>query len=238
MRQRKPAPKRSGKNKISVTSTAPEILAHLRSLRSPRDIEGQQRFGIVSKAEQLGLSVTKLREMGRPLHRQHGLAQALWATGVHDARFLAAIIEDPQQVTRSQMDCWVSGSDNWALTDALSTGVFDLTPYAVEKAHRWSGRRQEFVKRAGFALMAGMAVHRKDLTDEIFLDFLPVIEREATDDRNFVRKAVNWALRQIGKRNAALKQAAVASAQRIQQLDSRAAREIAADALRELKARR
>jgi 3-methyladenine DNA glycosylase AlkD len=131
------------------------------------------------------------------------------------------------------MEQWVRASDNWALTDALAF-LFDRTEFAEEKALAWSERKGEFVKRAGFATMAGMAIHRKELPDEIFLRFLPVLAREATDERNFVKKAVNWALRQIGKRNAALRRAAIAEAKRIATLDSRAARWIAADALREL----
>jgi 3-methyladenine DNA glycosylase AlkD len=168
------------------------------------------------------------------LHRRkHEIALSLWASGIHDARVLATIIEDPKQVTRGQMERWVRDCDNWGVTDALAF-LFDRTPFAEAKAHAWSGRRAEFVKRTGFALMAGMAVHRKELPDEVFLAFLPVIAREATDERNFVKKAVNWALRQIGKRNPRLRSAAIAEAKRIKRLDSRAARWIAADALREL----
>lgn len=216
-------------------TTAAEIVAHLRSLRSERDIAGQRRFGIVSQAEQLGISVAALRTLARPHRRDHALALQLWDSGLHDARLLAAIIDDPKQITRAQMDRWARASDNWALTDTLAFGLFDRTPFAEAKAHAWSTRRAEFVKRAAFSLMAGLAVHQKKLPDEIFLRFLPVIAREATDDRNFVKKAVNWALRQIGKRNPRLRRAAIAEAQRIARLDSRAARWIAADALRELR---
>ena len=143
------------------------------------------------------------------------------------------MIDDPRQVTRRQMERWVRDCDNWAVTDAAAF-LFDRTEFAEAKAHAWSAHRAEFVKRAGFAMMAGMAVHRKELPDEIFLRFLPSIAREATDERNFVKKAVNWALRQIGKRNVRLRRAAIAEAKRIRKLDSRAARWIAADALREL----
>ena len=153
---------------------------------------------------------------------------------MHEARIIATLVDDPRQVTRGQMERWARDCDNWAATDACCCVLFDRTPFAIEKAHAWSRRRAEFVKRCGFVLMAGMAVHRKELPDEVFLEFLPVIRREATDGRNFVRKAVNWALRQIGKRNPRLRRAAIAEARRIRRIDSPAARWIAADALREL----
>jgi 3-methyladenine DNA glycosylase AlkD len=215
---------------------AGDIVARLRSLRSPRNIEGQRRFGIVSRSEQLGIAMPVLRKIARLHRRDHALALALWDGGIHDARVLATLVEDPKQVTRGQMERWVRDCDNWAATDALAF-LFYRTPFAEEKAHAWSARQAEFVKRTGFAIMAGMAVHRKELPDEIFFGFLPVIAREATDERNFVKKAVNWALRQIGKRNPRLCRAAIAEAKRIQKLDSRAARWIAADALRELRSR-
>lgn len=213
-------------------TAAAEIIAGLRALRDERNIAGQQRFGISTRAEQLGISAPALRSIARAHRRDHALALELWASGIHDARGLATIVEDPKQVTRRQMEIWVRESDNWAITDALAF-VFDRTAYAEEKAHAWSSRKAEFVKRAAFSLMAGMAVHRKELPDDVFLRFLPVIARESTDERNFVRKAVNWALRQIGKRNSRLLRAAIAEAKRIQRIDSRSARWIAADALRE-----
>jgi 3-methyladenine DNA glycosylase AlkD len=213
-------------------SESVRLLAHLYSLRDPANVAGQARFGIASKAEQLGIAMPVLRDLARSHRRNHALALELWASGIHDARVLATLVENPKQITRAQMDQWVRASDNWALTDALAF-LFDRTDFAEEKALAWSARKDEFVKRAGFATMAGMAIHRKELPDEVFLRFLPVIAREATDERNFVKKAVNWALRQIGKRNLVLRRAAIAEAQRIAQLDSRAARWIAADALRE-----
>jgi 3-methyladenine DNA glycosylase AlkD len=218
---------------MSTLATATGLIAQLRGLRSERDIAGQRRFGITPKTEQLGVSMVALRAMARPHRRDHLLARALWAAPIQEARVLAALIEDPEQITRAQMDRWVRALDNWALTDAVAF-VFDRTPFAVEKAHEWSERSAEFEKRAAFSVMAGLAVHRKELADDVFLDLLPVIAREAVDERNFVRKAVNWALRQIGKRNALLRRAAIAEAKRIQKLDSRSARWIASDALREL----
>lgn len=214
-------------------SDSVRLVAHLYSLRNEVNIAGQRRFGIASQVEQLGVPMPALRALAKAHRRNHPLALELWASGVHDARILATLVENPAQITRGQMEAWVRGADNWALTDALAF-LFDRTEFAEEKAHTWSSRQGEFVKRTGFALMAGMAIHRKKLPDEIFLRFLPVIAREATDERNFVKKAVNWALRQIGKRNPALRRAAIAEARRIAKLDSRAARWIAADALREL----
>lgn len=218
-------------------AVAAEILAHLRSLRNERNIEGMRRFGITPTGEQLGISAPVLRAIARRHRRQHALALELWASGIHEARGLATLIDDPKAVTRGQMEDWARDCDNWAVTDAMAF-LFDRTAFAAEKAHTWSTRRAEYVKRAGFSIMAGMAVHRKELPDEVFLEFLPRIEAAATDERNFVKKAVNWALRQIGKRNAQLHRAAIAQAEKLRQLDSRSARWIAADALRELRTRR
>ncbi|MEY2877857.1 MAG: hypothetical protein RLZZ15_237 [Verrucomicrobiota bacterium] len=214
--------------------TAPELIAHLRSLGRPENVEGQKRFGIASAAEQLGIAMPVLREIARAHRRDHALALELWASGVHEARVLATLIADPKKLTRAEAGHWVRDCDNWVATDSLAWLV-DRTAFAAELALAWSARKDEFVRRAGFAVMAGMAIHRKELPDEIFLGFLPVIAREAGDERNFVKKAVNWALRQIGKRNPALRRAALATAEEIAKMDSRAARWVAADALRELR---
>ncbi|QYM79125.1 DNA alkylation repair protein [Horticoccus luteus] len=218
------------------SAAAEALIAYLRSLRSDTAIAGQHRFGVRPAGEHLGIAIPVLRTLARPHRRDHALALALWASGIQDARLLATFVADPPQLTSSQADRWVRDTDNWALADSLAFLV-DRTPFAAAQAHAWSARRAEFVKRTAFAVMAGMAVHRKELPDAVFLDFLPVITREATDERNFVRKAVNWALRQIGKRNPRLHRAALAEAARIARLDSSAARWIAADALRELRAR-
>ncbi len=194
------------------------VIAHLYSLRNDANVVGQARFGIASKAERLGIAMPVLRKLARAHWRNHPLALELWASGIHDARVLATLVENPQQITRAQMEAWVRDADNWEVTDALAF-LFARTEFAEAKAHAWSRRKGEFVKRAGFATMAGMAIHRKELPDEIFLRFLPVIAREALDERNFVKKAVNWALRQIGKRNPALRRAAMVEAQRIGKLD-------------------
>ena len=218
-----------------MSPRAAELVAFLRSLRSERDIAGMRRFGITPTGDHLGISVTRLREIGRAHRRDHALALELWATGIHEARVLASVIDDPRQITSRQMEDWVRGCDNWAVTDAMAF-IFDRTEMAATKAHAWSRRKAEFVKRAGFSIMAGMATHRKELPDEVFLRFLPVIRREANDERNFVRKAVNWALRGIGKRNPRLRRAALAEAARILALGTKPARWIARDAIRELEA--
>lgn len=216
---------------------AAELVAHLRTLRNERNIAGQQRYAITSATEQLGVPTPVLRALARAHRRHHALALELWDAGIHDARVLATLIADPRLITRDQAERWVRDCDNWAQTDALAF-LLDRTEFAATKAHAWAARKAEFVKRTGFAIMAGMAIHRKELPDEVFLALLPDIAREATDERNFVRKAVNWALRQIGKRNPRLRRAAVAEARRIAKIDSRAARWIAADALRELTGRK
>ena len=210
------------------------LLGELRARRSERNIAGMRRFGVVTRHEQLGIDAPTLRALARPHRRDHALALEMWDSGVMEAMACATLIDDPRQITSAQMEHWVRAADSWNLTDALAF-LFDRTELAEKKALAWSARRPEFIKRTGFALMAGMAVHRKELPDEIFLGFLPVIRREASDERNFVKKAVNWALRQIGKRNPRLRRAAIAEAKRILRLDTPAARWIARDALRELR---
>jgi len=215
--------------------TAPELIAHLRSLKNPVNIAGQRKFGITPQTEHLGISVAVLRPLARAHHKNHPLALSLWASGIHEARILAGLVEDATKTTRAQCERWARDFDSWDLCDQVCGEVFPYTPFAVEMALQWTDRRAEFVKRAGFVLIARMAVRRKDLPDALFIEFLPVLRREATDDRNFVRKAVNWALRQIGKRNPDLRRAALAEAEAIAKIDSRAARWIAKDALRELR---
>ena len=224
------------------SASAAEIVAGLRKLYSPRDVEGQRRFGITPRTEQLGVSIAMLRQVAKAHRRDQSLSLALWAhePAVHEARLLAALVGDWERVTRRQMDAWARAFDSWDICDICCMHLFRRAPFAFEKARQWSARnaaRDTFVKRAGFTLMATLAVHAKDEPDATFLALLPIIRREANDDRNYVRKAVNWALRQIGKRNARLRRAAIAEAKRIRLLDTRAARWIAADALRELQGR-
>jgi 3-methyladenine DNA glycosylase AlkD len=214
------------------------MVAELRTRRSPRDVAGQRRFGIQPTTEQLGLSVVFLRRMARPYRRRHDVALALWEHPIHEARLLACFIADPKGTTAAQMEIWVRDFDSWDLCDQACLNVFCHTPHAVGKARAWSKRRAEYVKRAGFVLMATLAVHAKAEPDDTFRAFLAIIAREAEDERNFVRKAMSWALRQIGKRNAELRRAAIVVAQELAARESRTARWVARNALRELGSRR
>lgn len=219
-----------------TTWTTQRIVAELKRLGNKKDALGMQRFGI--RGELLGVSIYKLRPLAKQIGTNHQLALDLWKTGVHEARLLAVFLDDSEKVTEKQMDDWAKDFDSWDVCDQATTSLFDLTPLAYKKVSEWSGREEEFVKRAAFAMIAGLAVHDKKASDEKFIALLPIIEREAWDDRNFVKKAVNWALRNIGKRNATLNKAAIASAKRIQAQGTRSARWIASDALRELERRR
>lgn len=192
------------------------------------------RFGIQS-SNSFGVSVPKIRTLAREIGLDHELALRLWATGLHDARLLATMIDDPSHLTIDQMDKWVHDFDSWDIVDGSCGNLFDKTPFAVAKAREWCKREEEFVKRAGFVLMAELAVHDRQAKDKQFLDFLLLITGGASDNRNFVKKAVNWALRQIGKRNLRLNKAAVSTALKIQKMESGSAKWIASDALRELK---
>ena len=213
---------------------AKQVVERLRLLGNPKAVEGMARFGIQSNTA-FGVSVPQLRELARQIGRDHSLAQALWATGLHDARLLATMVDDPKQVTTGQMDSWVQDFDSWDVVDGCCGNLFDKTPYAVEKAKEWCRREKEYEKRAGFVLIAELAVHDKKAKDQTFLDLLPLIVGGSSDKRNFVKKAVNWSLRQIGKRNLNLNRSAVSTALKIQKLESGAAKWIASDALRELK---
>jgi len=210
------------------------VIDRLRSLGDPKGVEGMTRFGIQS-SNSFGVSVPQLRTLAREVGRDHMLAMKLWETGLHDARLLATMVDDPRKVTLEQMDKWVRDFDSWDVVDGSCGNLFDKTPFAVAKAKQWCKREEEFVKRAGFVMMAELAVHDKEAKEKVFLDFLPLIVGGASDERNFVKKAVKWALRQIGKRNMKLNKAAVSTARRIRKIDSGAAKWVAADALRELK---
>jgi 3-methyladenine DNA glycosylase AlkD len=218
---------------VTQKKSCAEILATLRSMGNPRNVEGMARFGI-SSTNTLGVSVPALRKLARTIGRDHALAQELWRSGIHEARHVASLIDEPAKVTERQIERWAKDFDSWDIVDGCCLYLLGETRYAHRKAVEWSRRREEFVKRAAFSLMAVLAVHDKTAPDAKFRRFLPIIQREATDERNFVKKAVNWALRQIGKRNLELNRAAIRTAQSIRQIDSRSARWIAADALREL----
>jgi 3-methyladenine DNA glycosylase AlkD len=210
-----------------------DILQQLKSLSDPTAVAGMARFGI-NPNNTYGVSIPALRKIARETGKNHALAQQLWSSGIHEARILAGMIDEPEKVTEEQMESWVVDFDSWDVCDQVCSNLFDKTEFAYQKAVEWSNRKEEFVKRAGFVLIAALAVHDKKANDKEFLKFLPVIKREAVDDRNFVRKAVNWALRQIGKRNRDLNKAAVETAKKILKIDSKAAKWVASDALREL----
>jgi 3-methyladenine DNA glycosylase AlkD len=197
-------------------------------------VKAWPRFGINTK-KAYGVSVCKLRKLAKEMGSDHTLAQGLWKTGIHEARILASIIDIPEKVTETQMEAWVKEFDSWDLCDQTCSNLFDKTPYAYKKAAEWSYRNEEFVKRAGFALMAALAVQDKKAGDKDLERFLQYIRKNAADERNYVKKAVNWALRNIGKRNKSLNRKSIKTAMEIKKLPSSNARWIAADALRELK---
>lgn len=210
-----------------------EVLERLKSLSNPKNVEGMARFGINPK-DNYGISIPELRKIAKEIGKNHGIAQQLWETGIHEAKILASMIDDPKMITEKQMEKWVKDFDSWDVCDQVCMNLFDKTSFAYDKVIEWSKRDEEFIKRAGFALIASMAVHNKKTKDEDFIKLLSIIERESIDDRNFVKKAVNWALRQIGKRNLNLNKEVIKTAKEIQKIDSKSAKWIANDAIREL----
>ncbi len=218
----------------NVKWSCKRALSALRALGEQRNIDGMARFGIRAKIV-YGVAKPKMDELAQWIGKNHRLALELWATGVHDARILAGMIDEPARVTAAQMERWVRDFDNWDVCDGTCCHLFVFASPAWEKAVAWSKRQEEFVKRAGFALMAYLSYRDKTAPDTKFLRLLPRIQQESHDERNFVRKAVNWALRNIGKRNLRLNREAIRAAEKIQRQKSRAAPRIAADALRELK---
>jgi 3-methyladenine DNA glycosylase AlkD len=209
------------------------VIGKLRSSANPENVAGMARFGINPEGT-LGVSMPELRKLAKQAGRSHKLAAELWASGIHEARIMATLVDEPARVSAAQMDRWARVFDSWDVCDQACQNLFRYTPHAFAKAAEWAHAKPEFVRRAGFALMAGLAVKAKAAPDSEFEAFLPLISEGAGDERNFVKKAVNWALRQIGKRNEALRLKAIATAEQIRQQDSRAARWVAADALREL----
>jgi 3-methyladenine DNA glycosylase AlkD len=210
-----------------------DITSRLRSLSSPNAVEGMARYGI-NPEKTLGISIPNLRKLAKEIGTSHELALELWDTEIHEGRILAAMIDEPERVDEAQMEKWVADFDSWDVCDQCCMNLFDKTEFAYRKAIEWSTRDKEFIKRAGFAMMAVLAFHDKKADDEMFEKFLPLIKKEAVDGRNYVKKGVNWALRQIGKRNVDLNSKAIETAKEIQNMDSRAASWIASDALREL----
>jgi 3-methyladenine DNA glycosylase AlkD len=217
-----------------VSVEVKKIIKTLEPLKSDYNLNGMQRYGIRFK-KAFGVNIPVLRKMAKEYKPNHKLAAELWDTDIHECMILAFLIDNPEEVTKTQMQKWVNRFASWDICDGCCSNLFDKTPFAYEKAIEWSSSEKEFVKRAGFTIMATISVHNKKADDEFFMEFFPIIEREANDERNFVRKAVNWALRSIGKRNTELMLEAIKVAKRIEKQDSKSARWIAKDALREFK---
>jgi len=210
-----------------------EIIKRLKSMSNQKNVQGMARYGINPK-NNLGISIYNLRPLAKEIGKDHKLALKLWESEIHDARLLAVFIDDPLQITSKQMDSWAEDFDSWDVCDQACTSLFDLTSYAWEKVFLWSESNKEFVKRAACSIIAGLAVHDKKANDLKFESFFLLIKKESTDDRNYVKKAVNWALRNIGKRNINLNKKAIETAKEIQNIDSKSAKWIANDAIREL----
>jgi 3-methyladenine DNA glycosylase AlkD len=233
--KRKSAPDKATKEapQLPLQDEVQTALAWLESKSTQRDRENLARFAI-STSKFFGVSMTNMKVLAKDLGRNHELAAALWDTGWYEARMLASLVDEPARVTAAQMDRWCRDFDNWAICDTACFCLFDRTPHAFRKVEQWSRKSDEFVKRAAFALLASLALHDKSAPDEAFADCLPLIEAAATDDRNFVKKGVSWALRAVGGRKFALHAPAVALAERLIESDSPVARWIGRDAYREL----
>jgi 3-methyladenine DNA glycosylase AlkD len=210
-----------------------DVLDRLKGKAKPEQLKGMAKYGITVE-RRLGVSVPDMRKLVKELGRDHKLALELWATGIAEARIVAGMVGDPAKLTEEQMEQWVKGIDSWDVCDQTCMNFFEKNQLAWKKIIDWSEREEEFVKRTAFSLIACLAWYDRKASDEKFMELLPVIMRAATDERNFVKKAVNWALRNVGKRNPNLNRAAISAAKEIQRLDSKAARWIAADAIREL----
>ena len=216
-----------------TSCTADQAIGKLRAVASPENLAGMARFGIETQ-KALGVSMPNIRAVGKEIVKDHALALQLWESGIHEARILASLVDQPDWVTSKQMEAWVIDFNSWDLCDQVCGNLFDRTSLTHEKIFEWSNRREEFVKRAAFATIAWRAVHDKKADDGIFRQYLPLIERQAGDQRNFVKKAVNWALRQIGKRSAQLHQPALEMANKLANLDDATPRWIGKDAAKEL----
>ena len=210
-----------------------EVMQKLESKARPDQLEGMARFGLTVE-KRLGISIPELRKLAKKTGKNHELALELWKTGIAEARILAGMTGDPWKLTEEEMEDWVKDFNSWDVCDQVCMNLFNKSPLAWKKVYDWSRREEEFVKRAAFALIACLAWHDKKAEDTRFIELLPVIKRESLDERNFVKKAVNWALRHIGKRNRSLNRAAIETAKEIRQLDSKAARWVSSDAIREL----
>ncbi len=214
-------------------TTKAQVLKKLKARGSRRNVEGMARFGITGKGR-LGVSMPDIRRIAKEAGRDHGLALSLWDSGISDARIVASLVADPEELSEREMDRWVQDFDSWDVCDQVCMNLFMETRFARRKIREWARRDEEFVRRAAFALLSCLAWYAEDTPDSVFARYLPLIKRYARDERNFVRKAVNWALRNIGKRNMALNKAAIRTSKELTRMESPSARWIGADALREL----
>lgn len=219
--------------KASLAEEVEAIIASLRRSATKRTRDGMARYGIPSD-NAFGVSVGDMQKLAKRLGRNHELAAALWETGFYEARMLASFVDEPAHVTPAQMDRWCRDFDSWAICDTVCFHLFDRTAHAWRKIAQWCNRKDEFVKRGAFALLASLALHDKHTGDEPFVESLPLVEAAASDERNFVKKGVSWALRAIGRRNSTLNVAAVTVARRLAASADAAARWVGKDALREL----
>jgi len=210
-----------------------DALQKLQSKAQPEQLQGMAKYGMTVE-QRLGVSVPDMRKLAKEIGKDHRLALDLWRTGITEARIVASMVGDPAKLTEDQMEDWVIGINSWDVCDQVCMNLFEKSQLAWKKIADWSEREEEFVKRTAFSLIACLAWHDKKASDERFIGLLPLIIRGSTDERNFVKKAVNWALRNIGKRNLNLNEAAISAAKAIKRLDSKAARWVAFDALREL----
>ena len=217
---------------ISIDAQVDAVVQALKRLSSKSTRDGMLRFGIPND-NALGVPVGKMQKLAKELGRNHELAQALWQKGIYETRMMAALLDEPERVTPAQMDRWCKDFDNWGIVDTVCFTLFDRTPHAWKKVDQWAGRKPEFQKRASFALLACLGVHDKLATNEQFLRCLPLIEEAATDERNFVKKGVSWALRVIGRRNVELNKACTALARRLAGSTNPTARSLGKEALRE-----
>jgi len=218
------------------TWTCAEVLRTLEDLANPEVRAKMAYFGVQAPIAN-GVSAPLLHKLAREIGKNHQLANELWACEVHEAKILASLIGEPEKATANEMEVWARAFDSWDVVDTACCYLYAGSKFAWKKAQDWSKRRELFIKRAGFALVAYLSYKNKQAPDEKFAKFLKVIERESDDDRHFVKKAVNWALRNIGKRNRKLNREAIRIAEKLRMRDSRAARWIATDALRELRSK-
>ena len=216
-----------------MTAQAKDVVAWLERTGTRRTVEGMARYGLPSDRA-FGVPVGVMQAEAKRIGRDHALAEALWKTGWFEARMMSAFVGEPARLTTATMNAWARDFGDWGITDTVCLHLFDRTPLAWGRVGPWARSRHEFVKRAAFALLAGLSLHDKEADDDRFLAVLPLVERAAADDRNFVKKGVNWALRTVGRRNRALNAACVAVARRLAARDEPAPRWVGKDALREL----